>query len=126
VRGLRRCTPRRWTLRAPPLAQTRSGRCPACQRIADHAPAGTLRIPATFLAQRDEVLNLIRNVEEQERAEHPLERVMGVDEQGGRMTVTTTGIHIARQIANKLARRFHRKAHVRYADEESRIDVDWD
>ena len=115
----------RWTFRAPPLADLAASRCPACQRIADREPAGTLHVPADFLAHRDEVVNMIRNVEEKERAEHALERVMEIAEEGGRMTVTTTGIHIAREIAHKLARRFHRKARLHYAGDESRVEVDW-
>jgi hypothetical protein len=116
----------RSTFGAPPLTELRSGRCPACQRIADRYPAGTLHVPAKFLAHRDEVVNLIRNVEANEKAEHPLERIMGIDEVGGRMTVTTTGVHLARKIAHKLARRFHCKARFHYADQEDLLEVDWE
>jgi hypothetical protein len=51
---------------------------------------------------------------------------MDVEESGGRLVVTTTGIHIARQIAHKLARRFHQKARIRYARQEDLIHVDWE
>jgi hypothetical protein len=79
-----------------------------------------------FLEHKAEVLQIIRNVERAEKAEHPLERLMDVEESGGRLVVTTTGIHIARQIAHKLARRFHQKARIRYARQEDLIHVDWE
>jgi NMD protein affecting ribosome stability and mRNA decay len=115
----------KWYWGAPPLAEVKSGRCPACQRIRDRYPAGTIHLHRAFLEHREEILQLIRNVEQHEKAEHPLERLMEVEESDGRLVITTTGIHIARQIARKLVRRFHKRARVRYADEESLVHVDW-
>lgn len=116
----------KWYWGAPPLAEIQRGRCPACQRTRDGQPAGTIRLHPDFLEHGDEILQLIRNVEQAEKAEHPLERLMEVEQSDGRLVVTTTGVHIARQIAHKLARRFHRKARIRYADDEGLILVDWE
>lgn len=116
----------RWSWGAPPPARLRKGRCPACQRIQDGIPAGTIRLHPAFLEHRKEVLQLARNVERSEKAEHPLERLMKVDESDGGLVIATTGIHIAHQIAHTLARRFHRKARIRYADDESVVHVDWE
>ncbi len=116
----------RWTWNAPPQARVQKGLCPACRRIRDEYPAGTIQLDRAFLRHKKEILGLIRRVERAEKAEHPLERVMGTVESGGRLVVTTTGIHIARQIAHKLARRFHKRARIRYAEDESLVHVDWD
>ncbi len=116
----------KWSWGAPPLTELQAGRCPACQRIRDHYPAGTIQLHPAFLEHREEILHMIRNLEQAEKAEHPLERLMDVEESGGRMVVTTTGIHLARQIAHKLARRFHQRARIRYADQESLVHVDWE
>lgn len=117
----------RWTPGPPPLTDVATGLCPACERIRDRYPAGTLRLPASFLERRDEVLSLIRNAEEAERAEHPLERVMDLEDGAdGGLTVTTTGIHLARAIASKLERRFHRTARLRYPEEQHLLHVDWE
>jgi NMD protein affecting ribosome stability and mRNA decay len=116
----------KWFRGAPPLAKLRSGRCPACRRIREGYPAGTIRMHPAFLEHREEILRLVRNVERAERVEHPLERLMEVKETGGKLVVTTTGIHLARQIAHRIARRFHRKARLRYADQEDLVHVDWD
>lgn len=117
----------RWAFGTPPSTDVEHELCPACQRIRDGYPAGTLRLPAAFLDDRDETVRLIRNAEEAERAEHPLERLMTLeDEPDGGLVVTTTGIHLARALANKLERRFHRQARIRYPEEEHRIQVDWE
>jgi NMD protein affecting ribosome stability and mRNA decay len=116
----------RWFFGAPPLAELAAGRCPACQRVRERYPAGTLRLPADLSARRTELLALIRNVEETEKAEHPLERLMDVEESGGQLVVTTTGVHLARELAHKLGRQLHRKPRFRYADDEDLVHVDWE
>lgn len=115
----------KWYRGAPPLAPLKAGRCPACQRVRERYPAGTLRLPLGFLTHKKEVLALIRNVEKHERVEHPLERLMDVEESDGRLVVTTTGVHLARQIAHKLAKLFHAKPRFRFADGEELVHVDW-
>lgn len=69
---------------------------------------------------------MLRNAERAEGEEHPLERLMDlVDEPDGSLVVTTTGLHLARAIANKLERRFHRHARIHYPGEQERVQVDW-
>jgi NMD protein affecting ribosome stability and mRNA decay len=115
----------KWSWGKPPLTQLHSVRCPACTRIRDRRPAGIVQVPSDFLGQREELLNLALNVEEAEKAEHPLERLMKTQESKSRLVIHTTGVHLARQIAHKLARHFHRKPRMRYADGESYVEVDW-
>jgi hypothetical protein len=100
----------RWYRGAPPTTALHAGLCPACERIRDRYPAGTLRLHPAFVEHRAEIVHMIENVERAEQAEHPLERLMGVCEDEGRLVITTTGIHLARQIAHALARRFHQRA----------------
>lgn len=116
----------KWFRGRPPLADVRAGRCPACQRVRERYPAGTLRLPGEFLKHRTEVLRLIKNIARAETAEHPLERLMGAEESDGHLVVTTTGVHLARAIAHKLARRFHRRPRLRYADGEELLYVTWE
>lgn len=73
--------------------------CPACQRIREDAPAGEVRISGAFAAEhRDEILGRIRHVEEREKQEHPLQRVMAVRDEGAELVVTTTDPHLAHAI----------------------------
>jgi hypothetical protein len=114
----------RWFWGSPPLTDEHGGLCPACKRIRDRYPAGTIRLDASFLEHRKEVLRMIARVEEVEKEEHPLERLMGVEESDDGITLTTTGIHLARRITNKLERRFHKQARIRYPEEQNLIFVD--
>ena len=102
-----------------------TGLCPACTRIREHDPAGTLRLDEAFLDDRDEIVRMARNVERAETAEHPLERLMGVEPQAQGLVITTTGVHLARRIAHALERRFHRAARYRYSDGDRTLFVDW-
>jgi NMD protein affecting ribosome stability and mRNA decay len=113
----------KWSWEAP-AGDTHPGLCPACERIRDHYPAGTIRLNQDLLLFRDEIQSLIANAEELEKEEHPLERVMEVRESPDGMVVFTTGLHVARRITSKLERRFHRKARIRYPKEQSLIQVE--
>ena len=57
---------------------------------------------ASSSAHRTELLNLVRHCEAKERAEHPLERLMAVVIAATAIEITTTGIHLAREIAERL------------------------
>ena len=115
----------RWYSGAPPETDVSAAVCPACARIREHYAAGTLRLDADFLPHREEIEGMVRNEEEAESAEHPLERLMGIEDVEGELVITTTGLHLARRIANKLERRFHRQARFRYADGDELLHVDW-
>ena len=57
--------------------------CPACHRIKDKVPAAFLTLGGSFLADhKDEIMNLIHNYEEREKAEHPLKRIMSIEKAG--------------------------------------------
>lgn len=101
--------------------------CPACQRIADKYPAGFVEIKGDFVkAHGEEIFNLIRNVEEAEKGEHPLERIMAMTDEDNRTLVTTTGVHIARRIGEALARSYNGDYSFQYADAEKSIRVSWE
>lgn len=72
--------------------------CPACQRIQDRCPAGFLTLGGEFLgAHKEDILNLVRNVEERQKAQHPLKRLMAVEDQpDGSVVVTFTDPELAR------------------------------
>jgi hypothetical protein len=115
----------RWRWGAPPVAELHSVLCPACKRIRERDPHGTLRLPPSFSAHAEEIRGMLKNLEEAERAEHPLERLMEVKDGPEGLLVTTTGVHLARRIASSLARRFHEKPRMRFEDGKERVLVDW-
>lgn len=114
-----------WSWGSKPEGQSKKVFCPACTRVRERYPAGTLTIPAELRGKGDEVARLVRNLEQGEREEHPLERVMEIVEEDGALVITTTGVHLARLAAHRLAKHFHRKPRIRYADSEDLVHVDW-
>jgi hypothetical protein len=95
--------------------------CPACRRIADRFPAGRVELSGEFLRDhREEILNLVRNAEDAEKSERPMERIMAITEEAGRALVTTTGIHVARRIGEALSRSYQGELDYRYGDGRAR------
>lgn len=55
--------------------------CPACQRIADGLPAGVITLHGPLSPERKaEIVNLFRHQEAAEKAEHPLGRIMAIED----------------------------------------------
>jgi hypothetical protein len=80
----------RWTWKTAP-AGSYEHVCPACERVAADYPAGVLQVEGAFAAShRDDLIGLIRNLEERESAEHPLKRIMAVTDEGAGFVVTVT------------------------------------
>ncbi len=100
--------------------------CPACHRIHDRFPAGFLTLQGGFYsAHRDEVMHLVHNHEKQERLEHPLNRIMAVEEQDGTTLVTTTDIHLARGIGEALHHAYQGELEYHYNPEQNLLRVNW-
>ena len=96
----------RWTWQAAPVGSYERT-CPACERIAARYPAGVLRAEGAFaVAHRDELVALVRNVEERERATHPLKRVMGIEEDERGFVAETTDAELARALGRALHRAY--------------------
>ena len=115
----------RWTWHQTP-EPTNETICPACRRIADRYPAGQIEISGSFFeTHREEILNLVRNVEQQEKERHPLERLMSITDNNDGTLILTTGIHLARRIGEALSRAYQGEFAMQYADGEQRIRVQW-
>ncbi len=100
--------------------------CRACNRTRDNYPAGIVTLNGPFLqAHRDEILNLVRHHEEEENSEHPLHRLMGIDQQPAAMVIKTTDIHLPRRIGEALRRAFKGELDVHYDEEGYFVRVKW-
>jgi hypothetical protein len=100
--------------------------CPACRRIEDKYPAGYLELEGPFLSEnREEIMNLVRNVAQVERNDHPMERIMVIRKDGGTTHITTTGVHIARRLGDSLKRAYQGDLKIDYKDGEKGIRVSW-
>ena len=100
--------------------------CPACRRVQDKVPAGFLEINGSFLsAHHDEVMNLIRNVEEREKAAHPMKRIMDIEQIETGLLITFTEAHLTRSIGEALHRAYQGELDFQYSDEDTLLRVRW-
>jgi hypothetical protein len=91
----------RWEWAKEKPAQADEEFCPACHRIQDDYPAGEVILSGGFLAKhKAEIVELVRNTEKAEQAEHPLQRIIRVNEAGDQLVITTTDIHLPRRIGH--------------------------
>lgn len=115
----------RWTW-ASVDGKARQTTCPACQRIAGNFPAGYIEMGGAFFeARKDEILNLVHNMEKVEKNAHPLERIIEITSNEQKTLITTTGIHIARRIGEAISRAYQGEYAIQYADGEKRIRISW-
>jgi NMD protein affecting ribosome stability and mRNA decay len=101
--------------------------CPACQRIKEHCPAGFLTLSGEFLGQhRDEILQLLHHVEAREKADHPLKRlIMLQDETNGDIVVTSTDPHLARALGEAIHDAYKGDLKFDYQKGEYLLRVSW-
>jgi hypothetical protein len=112
-----------WGAAAPDATQHL---CPACERIRDRVPAGQLTLSGEFFkAHREEILHLVRNAETKARAEHPLERIIDVKDEGDRTVVTFTESHLVHGVGEALHHAYHGELDSRYTDEGDLLRVSW-
>lgn len=112
-----------WALRPAPAYEEL---CPACRRINDKYPAGIVTIRGSFAGQHEEeILGLVHNQEELEKGEHPLHRIMDIDQSGEAIVVNTTDIHLPRRIGDALHRAYEGEVDYHYDEDSHLIRVSW-
>lgn len=100
--------------------------CQACHRVEDGYPAGEVTLTGAFaLAHRAEILNLIRNLEKEENAEHPLHRIMRLEERAEALVVNTTDIHLPRRLGDALHHAYKGERQLHYDEEGYFVRVHW-
>jgi hypothetical protein len=100
--------------------------CQACHRINDKFPAGEVTLSGGFMARhRDEILHIVRRQEEIEKREHPLNRIMNIEDTGDHVVVTTTEIHLPRRIGEALKSAFDGELDFRYEEDGYFLRAGW-
>jgi hypothetical protein len=116
----------RWQWAANPPRGAHEEMCQACHRTKDKYPAGTLTLTGGFIgSHKDEIVHLIRHQEELEKGEHPLHRIMEIEEEPGHIVVSTTDIHLPRRIGEALHHAYHGDLDFRYEEEAYFLRVSW-
>jgi NMD protein affecting ribosome stability and mRNA decay len=100
--------------------------CPACHRVRDHFPAGYVSLSGEFFAKHEpEILQLMRHREAQEKAEHPLQRIIAIEKTKHGTLVTTTDIHLARGIGEALHHAYQGELEFHYNSDQNLLRVSW-
>lgn len=93
----------RWTWSTEAVDGAHEHLCTACHRIKDNYPAGEVTLSGAFVDQhKEELVRLVRNLEATEKAEHPMNRIIGIRDLPGDLLVTTTDVHLPRRIGKAI------------------------
>jgi NMD protein affecting ribosome stability and mRNA decay len=115
----------RWSWEAAPK-EAHERVCPACQRIRDRFPAGFVTLSGEFLREnKDEILRLVRHCEKKEKAAHPVQRLMAIEDTAEGVLVTTTDVHLARNIAERIHDAYKGSLGLHYSKEENLLRATW-
>lgn len=115
----------RWTWGSAPRG-AHSAVCPACYRVRDKYPKGLVTIMGSFKEkQHVQVMGVIHNAEAQEKKEHPLSRVMGVERRPEGLVISTTDTHLPRRIGEALKHAYHGDLSLHYDRDEDFVRVTW-
>ena len=72
-----------------------------------------------------QLLNLVKTREARAAIEHPLQRIMAVEDVAGGIRVTTTDAHLARGIAQALHEAFKGNLELSYSKDEHLVRAVW-
>jgi NMD protein affecting ribosome stability and mRNA decay len=112
-----------WGERLPDAEETI---CAACHRIKDKYPAGLLTLSGRFArTHREEILRLARHNEDQEKQEHPLNRIMEIEEKNETVVISTTDIHLPRRIGKAIGDAYGGELDFHFDEDGYFIRVDW-
>lgn len=116
----------RWTWAARPDGSAEAT-CPACLRVAEKYPAGTLMMSGGFVRTHREALqHLARAQEAAEKPEHPMNRIMSIAEVApDLMAITTTDIHLPRRIVDAIKRAYRGTVTERFDKSEYAVKITW-
>jgi len=101
--------------------------CPACQRIHDRVPAGYLTLQGSFYNEhKEEIAKLIQNHADRQEQDHPLKRLMKIEDQKDNSTlVTVTEHHLATSLGKAIESAFQGDLDIQYTDEDTIVRVYW-
>ncbi len=116
----------RWCWMKGELDEANEELCQACHRINDKYPAGELKLGGSFLkAHKEEIFNLARNTQKVETEEHPLQRIITIDDKGDQAVITTTDIHLPRRIGQAIFNAYEGTFDFNYDKEGYFIRASW-
>lgn len=121
---------RHWMLAAPPAfyppSPMRPIFCPACRKIQERYPSGELSLKGMDADERQEILRILRNEEEQARNKNPLERIMSLAEKNGEWKVETTTEKLAQRLGRSVRKARGGKLVYKWSHNNKFVRVIWE
>ena len=112
-----------WDARAEDSFETL---CPACLRVRDRVPAAILTIRGDCLTEhKNEIMRLIRNKIQKVGKQHPLKRIMDMEDDGTEAVFTFTDEQMTREIGDALHKAFDGVLDFQYSNDDSMLRVVW-
>ena len=100
--------------------------CPACRRIAQDLPDGILTVAGAFVQAHDtDIRGLVHHVEENEKRDHALARIFGIEAEGKELVVKTTERRLAESLGRALERAYGGTLERVEGDKSSPLRVRW-
>lgn len=113
-----------WALKTPSGASRET--CQACRRIEDDFPAGIMTLRGDYLRPHlKEILALARHQENAEMKDHPLHRIMAVEERRNSVIIKTTDVHLPGRIGRALVRAFKGELDLKFDEGAYFVRVAW-
>ena len=108
-------------------AETRCIVCPACRKIRDGYFEGEITLaPSLFLKEhKQEILNLIHNEEDRAKGFNPLERIISINEEDGKITVLTTDEKLSQRIGRELKKAYQGTTRYKWSEDTKCARVTW-
>jgi hypothetical protein len=91
----------------------------ACRRVNDKFPAGVVTLRGEF------AVRLARHQEEAEKKEHPLNRIINIEDDVQGVVINTTDIHLPRRIGEAVKRAFHGEIEDNFEKDGYFVRVNW-
>src|SRR5262249_39811881 len=89
-------------------------------------PAGIVTLQGgTTREDREEMMRLARHQEAEEKREHPLNRIISIEEDAQAVVINTTGIHLPRRIGEAVKRAFRGNLEEEFEKDGYCVRVNW-
>jgi len=100
--------------------------CPGCQKVQDHYYEGVLTLAGDFLAEhREEILTRINKEAENVSRKNPLDRIIDIREEEGKVVVETTSDKLAQRLGKAVYRAYKGDLDFRWSHLDKFVRVYW-
>ena len=100
--------------------------CPACLQMRHGFAGGELRLSGNFLkAHHGHILNRIENLARGVMKQHPLERIMKMEQKNGEMVIYVTSEHLVARLGKAIHRDFKGELVLKYARDDKYALAHW-